>query len=146
MKLTEIQIGARPEALFFRNGKKTTLFRYRKNKFAVRTFGAEKEFCGTFSEALSYMLCGEERKSELIFKGLPDGVPSTLSDPTLESVFTIGNDTYCLYRMASFGLYRLEKERPREAAMQGNLFDLAMMISDSYSFEELKAIKEEGAP
>ena len=91
------------------------------------------------------MLCGKTRQHELNLKGLPDGTPAPLSDPVLESIFTLGGDTYRLYRMASFGLYRLEKENPREGAMQSNLYDLIMILSNGYTFKELLEVREEGA-
>ena len=144
MNLSKISTAATPEALFFLDGRKTTLFRYRKNEYSVRFFGKEKEFKGSFPDAVRYMTCGKERKHELVFKGLPDGAASA-KEPALECVFTVGSDEYRLYRLASFGLYRigLEQNGKEQAAWQGNLYDLITLLYDTYSLEDLLNIEEE---
>lgn len=135
-----------PEALFFMDGRKMTLYRMGHDMFRLEEFPKKTGHDGTFTETLSRMLTGRTRKRELIFKGLPDWRTERII-PEVECRFQIGTARFVLQRNATAMSYTLFSEHSGAInRLTGNLYDLALIIYESHTFEEIKHICELAAP
>ena len=130
-----------PEALFFMDGRKMTLYRMGHDMYRLEEFPKGNGHDGTFAETLFRMLVGKTRKRELIFKGLPDWKTERIV-PEEECRFQIGDARFVLLRNATAMSYTLFSEHSGAVSrLTGNLYDLMHIIYESYTFDELKNIK-----